>query len=62
MMENFDLYQYLAQYPNVSRLKLVSLALLRLPQVLVEPLDLPAHRDLTCNKTHAQSGHHPQQH
>ena len=34
MMDNLDLQQYLAQHPNVSRLKLVSVILLHLPQAL----------------------------
>ena len=62
MMENMDLGQYLAQHPNVSRVKLVSMGF-TMPAAIprLNPC-FTAVRNLTRIGIHARLRHHPWEH
>ena len=62
MMDNLDLFQYLAKHPNVSRLKLVSVIFIASTAGPWLTLHLSGHRGLPWVETHAPPGYYPRQH
>ena len=62
MMENMDLGQYITQHPNISRVKLVSMAFTILSAAIPWLNHFTADRDLTCIELHAQPRYHPWKH